>query len=128
MMHIDGSRITLPAFAAAIETAVPLEICAKTRERVAAAHAFVDVVAAGPEPVYGLNTGLGARLDQRIPPEDIGAFQSQIIQGRAVACGDPLPEETGRGVLLSRIVTAALGCSGMSGGIFDNPERYTATR
>ena len=81
-------------------------------------RAVVDAAAAGAAPVYGLNTGLGANLGHRIAPEDIPRFQRQLIEGRAVATGPALPPETGRGVLLARLVS--IRGSGMSLSMVDH--------
>ncbi len=117
-MLIDGSPVDLTAFLRAMMAVGPLEIAPEVVQRISAAHREVEDVAAGSLPVYGLNTGLGANLGHRIAPEDIPRFQLQIVAGRAMACGDPLPEAVGRGVLLARIISAATGHSGISPGLF----------
>ena len=82
--------------------------------RIARARTIVEAYAAGNEPVYGLNTGLGGNIAFRIEPEAIQAFQNQLVIGRNIGVGDPLTERVCRAVLLSRIVGLASGGSGMS--------------
>ncbi|MCP5370627.1 MAG: histidine ammonia-lyase [Hyphomicrobiales bacterium] len=120
MTRIGDGPVTLDAFAAALRPGGTVGIAPAVRARLAAARAVVDAAAAGDAPVYGLNTGLGANLGHRIAPADIAAFQHQLIAGRAVAVGEPLPEGTGRAVLLARLVSAAPGHSGMSLPLFDH--------
>lgn len=84
------------------------------RASIVAGYDHIAAAAQGAAPVYGLNTGLGANLGYRIPAADIAGFQHQIMAGRAVACGDPLPEDIGRGIALYRIISAAKGVSGLS--------------
>ncbi len=119
-----GRRVDLDRFLAALSGA-PVTVADSVRARLQRDRAVVDAKALGAQPVYGLNTGLGANLAHRIAPEEIGAFQQQIIDGRAVSTGDPLPEGTGRGVLLARLVsvaadTAGGGGSGMSLAVFEH--------
>ncbi len=119
-MEVDGRPITLSQFAAAMEQPGGLTVSDETLRCIAAAHERVVAAAAGQDPVYGLNTGLGGNLGHRIDSAEIAAFQYQIVAGRAVACGDPLPEPIGRGALLARILSAAKGYSGMSVEVFDH--------
>jgi len=78
------------------------------------AHEHVQAAAQSDTPVYGLNTGLGANLGHRLSADEISSYQLQIIAGRAVACGSPLSPAVGKATLLSRIITAANGYSGIS--------------
>ena len=65
-------------------------------------------------PVYGLNTGLGANLSYRIKADEIQDFQKTLIEGRAVGTGKPFSESISKGILLSRIISASKGQSGIS--------------
>lgn len=111
-----GDRATLSDFATLPELDTPEQV----RARLSRERSVVDAAAAGSAPVYGLNTGLGANLGHRIAPEDIPAFQRQLLEGRAAAVGPPLPADTGRAVLLARLVSAANGGSGISLPLFDH--------
>ena len=121
MMRIGpGTRITAAEFAAAVRDGAALDLAEGARDRLIVDRAVVDRMAAGAAPVYGLNTGLGAKLGERIAPADIPAFQQALIDGRAVAMGPRVPAEIGRGVLLFRLCTAARGGSGISLPLFDH--------
>ena len=109
-MYIDGADIDLKSFLSADQITVSDEVY----NRIRSARKIVDKAVAGDEPVYGLNTGLGANLGHRISPKDIPSFQRQLIAGRAVACGDYLPAVVGKRLLLARIISAANGYSGIS--------------
>ncbi|MEX0286440.1 MAG: aromatic amino acid lyase [Paracoccaceae bacterium] len=108
-----GQRVTLAQMRTVVDGG-PVSVPDAVIARLAADRRVVDHAAAGPDPVYGLNTGLGANLGHRIAPEDIPAFQQQILDGRAVATGEPLPASIGSGVLAARLVSAARGGSGVS--------------
>ena len=109
-----GGRITAAELVTAAEGRGPFALDPAARERIAAARRVVEARAAEPEPVYGLNTGLGANLGHRVAPEDMAAFQVQILRGRAAGVGPPLPEPVCRAALLARAVGAARGASALS--------------
>jgi histidine ammonia-lyase len=114
-----GARVSLAGFTAALAGS-ELAIGAEVLPRLEAARRVVDAAVAGEAPVYGLNTGLGGNLGHRLTPEQIPAFQRQIVEGRAVAVGPLLPPETGRALLLARLVGVAQGHSGLSVAMFDH--------
>ena len=65
-------------------------------------------------PVYGLNTGLGGNIGYRLTPQEMLAWQRQIIAGRMIGMGDPLPDEVARTALLLRVFALARGGTGVS--------------
>lgn len=87
--------------------------------RVKAARAVVEKFAAGERPIYGLNTGLGANLKHRLSPEEITAFQTQFVVGRAIGVGESLPAATVRAAMLARANAMALGGAGVSPAVLD---------
>lgn len=109
-----SARVTLADFCAALDSTEPLDLPDTIRNRIVAARDPVAKLAASDTPVYGLNTGLGGNLAHRIPPEEIPAFQQQLVDGRSVATGPALPEITGRAMLLARLLSASAGRSGLS--------------
>lgn len=119
-MQFGSAPISLAAFLALVARPEPLTITAAQRARLVADRQAVERYASGPDPVYGLNTGLGANLGHRLSPAEITAFQDQIIAGRTVAVGPDLPPDVGRATLLARIVSARLGGSGMAPALFDH--------
>ena len=84
------------------------------RDRMTAARKVVDDHVHGEVPVYGLNTGLGGNVGHRIQPEEIPAFQEQMVRGRIAGVGGPLPIETCRAALFCRIAGLAHGGAGIS--------------
>ena len=89
------------------------------RQRLVEARAVVDRRAAGSEPVYGLNTGLGGNLAYRIAEPEMAVFQAQMLAGRTVGTGEPLPEAVSRTALLARIIGVARAGAGLSPHVLD---------
>lgn len=83
-------------------------------DRLAADRRVVETHAASGDPVYGLNTGLGGNLAYRLDAAEVMAFQEQVIRGRMIGMGEPLPQEVVRAALLARCISLAKGGSGVS--------------
>ena len=114
-----GAHTSLDAFDRTLR-GTTLEVSETVYQRLRDARKIVDAAALGKDPVYGLNTGLGANLSHRIKPADIHAFQEQLIAGRAVAVGACCTPQTGKAVLLARLIGAVRGHSGISLPLFEH--------
>ncbi|MEO6626800.1 MAG: aromatic amino acid lyase, partial [Burkholderiaceae bacterium] len=84
--------------------------------RLAADRSVVEAYLASGEPVYGLNTGLGGNLGYRLDDSEVVAYQRQIIRGRMIGMGAPLPPLVVRAALLARCISLGKGGSGVSPG------------
>jgi len=84
--------------------------------RLQADRQVVEQHAAAGKPVYGLNTGLGGNLGYRLADDEVMAFQQQVIRGRMIGMGEPMPIEVVRTAMLARICSLARGGSGVSTG------------
>ena len=84
--------------------------------RLASERSVVEAHLASGEPVYGLNTGLGGNLGYRLEDNEVVAYQRQIIRGRMIGMGLPLPLEVVRSALLARCLSLGKGGSGVSPG------------
>lgn len=70
-------------------------------------------------PVYGLNTGLGARAGQMLKPEALAEFSVRMVRGRAQGLGPPLTPEDARAVMVVRLNTLLTGAAGASPAVAD---------
>ena len=75
--------------------------------------AIVAQAAAGSQPIYGINTGLGKLASVRIPPEDTRALQRNLILSHSAGVGDPLPRGVVRLVMAQKILSLSRGASGI---------------
>ncbi len=80
----------------------------------AEARAALERALAENRPVYGLTTGLGARLGEAVAPERAAEQSARIVRGRAAAVGEPLPAEAVRAAILARLNGLCAGGSGAS--------------
>jgi len=103
-------------FARSSET---VELARVARERVAAARMLVEHLAAGADPVYGLNSALGANTGATVAAADLADYQLRAIRARAVGVGQPYDRESVRAMLFARIAGLAQGGSGISPSVLD---------
>jgi len=109
---LDGRSLALEDVRAVARDGARVAIAASVRERLSAARAVVDELAAGDRAVYGINTGFGALAEVRIPREKVQKLQYNLIVSHAVGVGAPLPFAEARALLLLRANTLAVGHSG----------------
>ena len=110
----EATHLTIDDVVRAAQAPMQVVLSQGVRERMQRSRTVVDAHVGGDIPVYGLNTGLGGNVGHRLTPEEIPAFQEQMVRGRIAGVGEPLPIETCRAALFCRIVGLAKGGAGIS--------------
>ncbi|TKV60306.1 histidine ammonia-lyase [Nakamurella flava] len=82
-------------------------------ERMNAARAAVDALAASARPVYGVSTGFGALASVTIDPASREALQLALVRSHAAGTGTPVEREVVRALLLLRLQTFTTGHTGV---------------
>src|SRR5271157_1916267 len=113
-LALDGNQLTIS------------EVCAVARARTSevslasaaianmeASRALIDRLAAGEEPIYAVNTGVGLLANVRIPRQDLDRLQRNVIRSHAAGVGEPLAREVVRAMMLIRANVLAKGFSGI---------------
>jgi histidine ammonia-lyase len=91
-----------------------IELSSDVLERIAAGRSVVDHALAGPHLVYGLNTGLGSLRNERLPIDELVAYQDAIVASHAAGFGEPLPARLVRAAMAVRVIGIGRGGSGAS--------------
>jgi len=113
MLFIDGNSLTIADIIAAARHGHPVSLDPAAHQHMGTSYEWASQMAAGDEPVYGINTGFGIFADQRIPPQDSARLSRNLILSHAVATGPDLPAEVVRAAMLIRANTLAAGYSGV---------------
>ncbi len=103
---LTGSPLTPEQVTAIARDRAPVQIDPAARERMRAGAAIVAHAARTGLPVYGLTTGLGSRVTERVDGGDGAAYSLRTLRGRAMSVGAPLPPELTRAAMVVR-------CSGL---------------
>ncbi len=112
-MELSGQPLSLEEIAAVAFGSESVSIAASARSRILASRKVIDEIVARETVVYGVNTGFGKLSDVRIPREEIGALQLNLVRSHACGIGSPLSEPEARAVMLLRANVLALGLSGI---------------
>jgi len=113
-LQLDGNQLTLAevcTVARAPSSEVSLAPAAV--EAMLASRALIDRLAAGDDPIYAVNTGVGLLANVRIPREDLDQLQRNVIRSHATGVGDPLARHVVRAMMLIRANVLAKGFSGI---------------
>src|SRR2546421_6649720 len=112
-MELSGQPLSLEDIAAIAGGREEAQIGSSARARIAASRKVIDDIVARDAVVYGVNTGFGKLADVRIPHEEIGALQLNLVRSHACGIGSPLSEPEVRAMMLLRANVLALGFSGI---------------
>ncbi|HYM98739.1 MAG TPA: aromatic amino acid lyase, partial [Aestuariivirgaceae bacterium] len=87
---LNGRSLT-PATVERIANAdVHVEIAKSTRAVMKRSRRLVEKYLKEGIPAYGLNTGLGARVNEPLPEKELQDFSYRMVRGRAQGLGEPL--------------------------------------
>src|SRR5882724_10104806 len=110
---LSGDRLTLEQVGAVALGGARVELASEARERVRAARALVDRIAAGDTPTYGINTGFGTLAEVSIPRADLQTLQRNLILSHSAGTGRPLALPEVRALMLLRANVLSGGYSGI---------------
>ncbi|MFC5268353.1 aromatic amino acid lyase [Kribbella qitaiheensis] len=92
----------------------PLELSRSLLDRLATTRsAVLDALRTG-DPVYGVNTGMGAMSKRRLTDEEQRVHQRNLLLGRAAGGPPWLPPDEARAVVVARLRTFLTGDAGVS--------------
>ena len=89
------------------------------RAQVCAARQVVMRLASSGQPIYGLNSALGANTGALLPDSDLQDYQRRAVRARAVAVGPAYDQASVRAMQFARIAGLARGGSGVSPQVLD---------
>jgi histidine ammonia-lyase len=98
---------------------VPVALNGEAVNALGAARDAVEAAAASDLSTYGLNTGVGRFVDQRIEAGQTGELQRRVLRSHAAGVGDPYTPEVVRAAFVLRIATLARGHSGVRQSVVD---------
>jgi histidine ammonia-lyase len=113
MLALDGSRLTIADVCAVARGGVEVGLSPEAIERMERSRARIDELAAGDEPIYAVNTGVGLLADQRVSREELDHLQRNVVRSHCTGVGEPLPREVVRAMMLIRANVLAIGVSGI---------------
>jgi histidine ammonia-lyase len=116
---ITGRDLAPATLAAVARDRAIVEVDSAARERIERSAAVVRRAAQAQTPVYGVTTGLGSRVVERVDGEEAAWFSLRTLRGRAMAVGEPLATELSRAAVAVRLNGLCAGGSGAGVAIAD---------
>jgi histidine ammonia-lyase len=90
------------------------------RERVRESRERVESVLDSGDAVYGVNTGFGELVDERIPPDEVEQLQTNLVRSHAAGAGRELAREEVRALMATRVNALVKGFSGVREAVVDH--------
>jgi histidine ammonia-lyase len=116
---VDGETLVPEDVAAVAREGASVVVPAAARERVRDARERIEAILRTDEPVYGVNTGFGELVQERIPPDEIETVQRNLVRSHAAGAGEELPEAVVRAMMVIRLNTLVKGYSGVRERVVD---------
>ncbi|BDH15238.1 histidine ammonia-lyase [Streptomyces hygroscopicus] len=110
---LGTSGTTAQDVVAVARGAARIELSEEALAAVATSRAFIDELAAKPDPVYGVSTGFGALAVRHISPELRVQLQRNIVRSHAAGMGPRVEREVVRALMFLRLKTLASGHTGV---------------
>jgi histidine ammonia-lyase len=98
---------------AAIGEGAAIELDAEALERVAANRGVLERLVTSDTAIYGISTGFGALVEERIAPELQAGLQLNLLRSHAAGTGDHLPAAVVRAAVAVRMNSLLRGHSGI---------------
>ena len=112
-VELDGEHLSIADVCEVAERGAPVSLSAAAVTKMQASREPVERLAAGDEPIYGVNTGVGLLADIRIPRDQLDQLQLNVVRSHAAGLGSPLPSSVVRAMMLIRANVLAKGFSGI---------------
>src|SRR6202046_4676267 len=116
-VQLDGATLTIEAVRqASWPVAAPLPQVTLSPAALRQIESFpplIDRLAAGEDPIYAVNTGVGLLANVRVPPEQLEQLQRNVVRSHACGVGATLAPDEVRGMMLIRATVRAKGFSGI---------------
>jgi histidine ammonia-lyase len=112
-MELHGQKLTLAEIATVALGDAAVQVSPSAHPRVLASRKVIEKIIARDAVVYGVSTGFGKLSDVRIPRDELGRLQLNLVRSHACGIGNPLSEPEVRAMMLLRANVLALGFSGI---------------
>lgn len=110
---LTGSDLTIEQVVKVAREGVQVKISDEAMARVEKSRRLIFELADRNVPVYGLNRGVGWNKDKKVFEKYFEEYNKNLIYAHCVAVGPEAEEEDVRAILLARLNTLLVGCTGI---------------
>ena len=112
-INLKPGSVSLETLETIYRDGLPVRIDPAFHAGVEKAAARIAEIAAGDEPVYGINTGFGKLASIRIAAGDVATLQRNLILSHCCGVGEPLSENIVRLIMALKLISLGRGASGV---------------
>lgn len=113
VVQVDGRTLTLQEILAVAEKRATVQVSEDAWPAIYSSRTVVERIVQSGETVYGINTGFGSLVRERISIEDLANLQVNLIRSHATALGEPMSEREIRAMMVIRVNSLCKGHSGI---------------
>ena len=113
VVYADGSTLSPQEVMMVAQQRAIVAVSEDAWPGIHAARSVVERIVATGETVYGINTGFGALVHERISSDDLASLQVNLIRSHATALGDNMSVEAVRAMMMVRLNSLCKGHSGI---------------
>src|SRR2546425_10270901 len=110
---LDGRSLSIADVIAVARRRPSVEAAPAALAGLAASRQAVETALARGDTIYGVTTGFGKLAHVRIPADQLGRLQRNLVRSHASGVGDPLAVDAVRAMMLLRANVLLLGTSGV---------------
>ena len=110
---LDGRSLSIADVIAVARRRASVAIAPAALAGLAASRQAVETALARGDTIYGVTTGFGKLAHVRIPADQLGRLQRNLVRSHASGVGDPLAVDAVRAMMLLRANVLLLGTSGV---------------
>src|SRR5258707_5875680 len=119
MIKLNGHSLSIRELWQVAALQAPCELAAEARPLLQRSRELVESLAAQPRAIYGINTGFGPLSGYRIPPEELGQHQINLLHHLSVGQGSLFSATETRAIMAARANALARGFSGVREELID---------
>lgn len=112
-LTLDGRALSVDAVAAVARDGVRVKLDENCARRMSQVRDGMLATAATGDALYGINTGFGSFAHVRLPRDQLARLQTNIVRSHAAGVGDPLDDQSVRGMMVVLAASLARGHSGV---------------
>ena len=113
IVEVDGATLSVTEVVLVSHHHAKVKVSKDAWPNIHAARGVVDRIVRNNETVYGINTGFGALVHERISQDDLNLLQVNLVRSHATAVGPSMSTPEVRAMMLIRLNSLCKGHSGV---------------
>lgn len=111
---ISSQKISIQEIDTIIRENYSISISEESKNKILKCRNYLDKkLSSSQNPIYGINTGFGSLCNTSIDEKDLSQLQTNLVMSHACGCGEEVPQEIVKIMLLLKVKSLSYGHSGV---------------